>query len=93
METISLAHNNFTSGRILTTLPHYLPKLKNLSLEDNKLAGWKEVEYISGKRGRLEALRELILIGNPIRELEYQNNRTQWYKRSVLRIDIHFALP
>ena len=34
-------------------------------------------------RGRLEQLRELILLGNPIRELEYKNNRSATYKRYV----------
>ena len=65
----------------MSTLSHYLPKLKNLSLEGNKIQVWREMEYISGKRGRLESLRELILVGNPIRELEYQNNRAASYKR------------
>ncbi|RDX57556.1 NTF2-like protein [Lentinus brumalis] len=85
IETISLAHNGFTSGRIMTFLAHYLPKLKNLSLEGNSLASWREIEYISGKRGRLEELRELILKGNPIRELEFKNNRAQTYKSEVAR--------
>ena len=81
---MSLANNGLTSGRIMTSLAMHLPKLKNLSLEGNKLQGWKEVDYISGKRGRLESLRELILLGNPIRELEYKNNRAAWFKRCVL---------
>ena len=62
-------------------MAHYLSGLKNLSLEGNSFRGWKELDYISGKRGRLEQLRELILVGNPIRELEYQNNRAAGYKR------------
>ncbi|KAI1797343.1 NTF2-like protein [Ganoderma leucocontextum] len=57
----------------------------NLSLEGNAFRGWKELDYISGKRGRLEQLRELILVGNPIRELEYQNNRAAGYKSEVAR--------
>ena len=81
IETISLAHNGLTSGRMMSTMSHYLPWLKNLSLEGNEFRGWKEVDYISGKRGRLEQLRELILIGNPVRELEYKNNRAALYKR------------
>ncbi|KAI0360121.1 NTF2-like protein [Trametes cingulata] len=85
VETISLAHNGLTSGRIMSTLAHYLPKLANLSLEGNSLSGWKEVDYISGKRGRLEQLRELVLIGNPMRELEYKNNRAQQYKSEIAR--------
>ncbi|KAI0661505.1 NTF2-like protein [Cubamyces menziesii] len=85
VETISLAHNDLNSGRMMTTLAHYLPKLANLSLEGNKLAGWKEIDYISGKRGRLSQLRELVLVGNPMRELEYKNNRAQQYKSEIAR--------
>lgn len=83
VETISLAHNDLASGRIMSTLAHFMPKLANLSLEGNKLGGWKEIEYISGKRGRLEQLRELVLIGNPMRDLEIKNDRVQQYKRYV----------
>ncbi|KAI0649288.1 NTF2-like protein [Trametes meyenii] len=85
VETISLAHNGLTSGRIMSTLSHYLPKLANLSLEGNNFGGWKEVDYISGKRGRLSNLRELVLVGNPMRELEYKNNRAQQYKSEIAR--------
>ncbi|EJF64631.1 NTF2-like protein [Dichomitus squalens LYAD-421 SS1] len=85
IETISLAHNGLTSGRMMSTMSHYLPWLKNLSLEGNEFRGWKDVDYISGKRGRLEQLRELILVGNPVRELEYKNNRAALYKSEVAR--------
>ncbi|KAI0671575.1 NTF2-like protein [Trametes maxima] len=85
VETISLAHNGLTSGRIMSSLAHYLPKLANLSLEGNSFGGWKEVDYISGKRGRLSNLRELVLVGNPMRELEYKNNRGQQYKSEIAR--------
>ncbi|KAI9000551.1 NTF2-like protein [Trametes punicea] len=85
VETISLAHNNLTSGRMMSTLAHYLPKLANLSLEGNKLSGWKEIDYISGKRGRLSQLRELVLVGNPMRDLEFKNNRAQQYKSEIAR--------
>ena len=80
---------------MMTTLAHYLPKLANLSLEGNKLAGWKEIDYISGKRGRLSQLRELVLVGNPMRELEYKNNRAQQYKRCVCMLSyaVTFLTP
>lgn len=81
MLTVSLAHNNISSGVYLQSLYHYLPKLANLSLEGNNLKMWKDLDYISGRRGKLENLRELILKGNPLRELEYQNNRVDKYKR------------
>ncbi|KAH9945270.1 NTF2-like protein [Epithele typhae] len=85
VETISLAHNGFESARSLTTLAHYLPHLQNLSLEGNKLVGWRDLDFISGRRGRLEKLRELILVGNPVRELEYKNGRAAGYKSEIVR--------
>lgn len=85
IQTMSLAHNAISSGQILSILPHYLPKLANLSLEGNSLKVWKDLDFISGKRGKLEHLRELILKGNPIRELEYQNNRVEKYKTEIAR--------
>lgn len=83
IQTISLAHNSIQTGLLLSTLSHYLPRLANLSLEGNQLKMWKDLDYIAGKKGKLEHLRELILKGNPIRELEYQNNRAEKYKRYV----------
>ena len=50
---------------------------------------WKDLDYISGRKGKLEQLRELILTGNPIRELEYQNNRVDKYKRYELSVIYH----
>ena len=69
---------------MLSTLSHYLPNLANLSLEGNHLKLWKDLDIIgNGKRGKLQHLRELILIGNPIREIEYQNSNVGKYKRCV----------
>ena len=89
VETISLARNRISSGQMLSTLPHYLPRLKNLSLEGNSIRLWREVDAIAGRGTKFEQLRELILTGNPIRELEYQNNRADKYKRQVSRSPFH----
>ena len=78
---------------MMSTLAHYLPGLKNLSLEGNNLSGWKEIDYISARRGRLEQLRELILTGNPVRELEYKNNRQVTYKRYVCAVSVVVRQP
>jgi nuclear RNA export factor len=69
---------------MLSTLSHYLPHLANLSLQNNNLRTWRDIDYISGRKGKLEHLRELVLIGNPVRELEFQNGRGEKYKRLVL---------
>jgi nuclear RNA export factor len=81
VQTISLANNNFSDAHLLNNLPHYLPKLANLSLQNNRLRAWKDIDYISGRRGKLTLLRELILLGNPLREIEFQAGRGDKYKR------------
>lgn len=87
VRTISLANNNLQSTHVITTIAHYLPNLANLSLENNNLRVWKDLDSISqlsDKKDKLLKLRELILIGNPIRELEYKNNRVDSYRKWVL---------
>src|SRR5712691_7084223 len=76
VRTISLANNNLQSTHVITTIAHYLPNLANLSLENNNLRVWKDLDSISqlsDKKDKLLKLRELILIGNPIRDIEYQH--------------------
>lgn len=85
VQTISLAYNDFRDGRTIQTLSHYLPNVVNLSLQGNKLMSWRDLDYISGRKGKLEKLRELVLLGNPIRELEYQNSRGDRYRSEVAR--------
>ncbi len=83
IQTISLANNNFESGNYLSYLAHYLPRLSNLSLQNNKLKGWRDLDSISARKGRMHHLRELVLIGNPLREIELKNGRGEFYKRHV----------
>lgn len=85
VQTLSLANNNISNGLIISTISHYLPKIANLSLEGNALRGWKDIDAIVGKRSRLEHLRELILTGNPVRDLEYKNNRGDQYVSEMTR--------
>ena len=82
--TISLANNGFTSSIHLATLQHYLPSIRNLSLENNELKTFRDIETFSSRKGRLLKLRELILVGNPVRENEYKNGRADRYTRYVL---------
>ncbi|KAF9231003.1 hypothetical protein BU15DRAFT_91000 [Melanogaster broomeanus] len=85
VQTISLANNHIGSGQLLSTLAHYLPKLANLSLQNNDLKVWRDMDYLSGRKGKLEHLRELIMIGNPLRELEIKNGRGDKYKSDMAR--------
>lgn len=85
VRSLSLANNNLSSTHIISTLPHYLPDLANLSLENNNLRTWKDIDslsQVSDKRDKLKNLRELILLGNPVRE---QQNRGDQYKNHIIR--------
>jgi nuclear RNA export factor len=84
VQTISLANNNIGTGLILSSLGQYLPNLANLSLQNNNLRQWKDIDLISGRKSKLTKLRELILIGNPLRETEIQNGNGDKYKRLVV---------
>ena len=84
VRTISLANNNLQTTHVITTIAHYLPNIANLSLENNNLRVWKDLDSISqlsDKKDKLLKLRELILIGNPIRDIEYQHNRVDNYRK------------
>ncbi|CCL98168.1 uncharacterized protein FIBRA_00162 [Fibroporia radiculosa] len=85
VETVSLAGNDLANSAILSRLSHFLPKLANLSLQGNKFISWKDLDSISGKRGRLQQLRELILLDNPVRDIEYKNGRIDRYKSEIAR--------
>ncbi|KAJ6608686.1 hypothetical protein B0H10DRAFT_2438921 [Mycena sp. CBHHK59/15] len=84
VETLSLANNSLT-GQHLTYLDKYLPRIANLSLQNNNLRAWKDLEYISSRREKLVNLRELVLMGNPLRETEYQAGHSDRYKREIAR--------
>jgi hypothetical protein len=51
------------------------------------------MDYISGRRGKLTQLRELVLIGNPLREVEFQQGRGDKYKRCVIRLFSFQTIP
>lgn len=84
VQTLSLAGNNIT-GAHLTSLSKYLPRLANLSLQKNNICAWKDLDYISARRDKLVHLRELILLDNPIRDLEFKNGRGDRYKSELCR--------
>ena len=83
VETISLANNDIHNGSQITSLAHYVPDLRNLSLQGNKLRQWRDLDQLSGKSRKLAQLREMIFIGNPLREAELSAGRAEHYKRLV----------
>ncbi|KAJ7220179.1 hypothetical protein GGX14DRAFT_433679 [Mycena pura] len=84
VETVSLA-NNGLSGQHLTYLDKYLPRIANLSLQNNNLRMWRDMDPISSRKEKLLSLRELVLMGNPLRESEYQNGNSERFKREATR--------
>lgn len=83
VKTLSLADNKLT-GDHLQHLHKYLPKLVNLNLQNNNLRTWKDVDYLSGKN-KLKLIRELILLGNPVREMELKHDRAPRYRTELTR--------
>jgi nuclear RNA export factor len=84
VQTLSLAKNNL-AGVHLQSLSQYLPKLANLSLQDNRIRTWKDIDFISARKGKLLHLRELVLLGNPIRDTVVQEGGIEKYKQCVKR--------
>ncbi|KAJ7760723.1 hypothetical protein DFH07DRAFT_430072 [Mycena maculata] len=84
VETLSLA-NNGLSGMHLTYIDKYLPRVANLSLQNNNIRLWRDLDCISSRREKLLNLRELVLMGNPLREQEYQTGNAERYKRELAR--------
>lgn len=82
--TISFANNNFVSTRPLITLLHYLPEVRALSFANNKLPNLRALDGISSKHGKpighanlnggLNAIQELLLEGNPVRDIAIKEN-------------------
>lgn len=83
VQTLSLANNNLV-GEHLTYIHHYLPDLLNLSLQNNNIRSMKDLDCISQRKQKMLSLRELVLLGNPVRELEYQNGRGDRYRQCGL---------
>ena len=68
VETISLSGNKLRSLEPFSTLPTRVPNLVNLSLQDNLLFSYKDVEPLNGKD--FAKLREVVFIGNKFREFQ-----------------------
>ncbi|THH21303.1 hypothetical protein EW146_g226 [Bondarzewia mesenterica] len=85
VRSLSLANNHLSSTHGLSTIAHYLPDLANLSLENNNLRTWKDIDtlsQLSDKKDKLKNLRELILLGNPVRERQGADDQ---YKNHIIR--------
>ncbi|KAF8813361.1 NTF2-like protein [Phlegmacium glaucopus] len=84
VQTLSLANNNLT-GMLLNQLCRYLPNIVNLSLENNNIRDKKEISMIVSRPEKMPHLRELILIGNPVREQAYKVGTGGKYRSDMVR--------
>jgi nuclear RNA export factor len=62
----------------------YLPKLANLSLQNNLIEDYTELDKIAGRGTKVSLMRELIILGNPLRENEFQRGNLQHYASFVI---------
>ncbi|KAJ2336956.1 nuclear mRNA export, poly(A)+RNA binding protein [Coemansia sp. RSA 2681] len=70
--TISFADNGLRSLKPIVDLGAHFPGLRNLSLMNNMISDFRELDCLSaaGSTTPLSQLTELILVGNPAREAE-----------------------
>ncbi|KAJ4480005.1 hypothetical protein J3R30DRAFT_3701151 [Lentinula aciculospora] len=83
VQSLNLAKNRL-NGQHLSQLSHYLPGLVNLSLQDNDIRTYRDLDFISGKKDKLTGLKELLLAGNPLRDEMMQKDAEQ-FKNEVSR--------
>lgn len=83
--SISFARNHLKNVQQISTLAQYLPNIQNISLSDNLIKEYEGLEALSGT-GKLKNLRELYLVGNPLRESEFkQRNSDRAYIRNIVK--------
>jgi nuclear RNA export factor len=89
VSSISLASNNLSTLHHIAVpaLIQFLPNIRALSFENNRLADIRQLNslssHIGGKKG-LDQLEELVLVGNPIRDNLEQKYENQ-YRTDVVR--------
>lgn len=82
--SVSLEGNKLRDITGITTLAQSFPKLRNLSLANNDIKRYKDLDAWSNKN-KLAELQELILTGNPIREEEVAKNREIDYRSEITK--------
>lgn len=85
VQTISLSDNKLKTLDFFSTMMQRVPNLVNLSLKDNLLTSYKDIEPIKGSH--LVHLREVLLSGNPIKDREIGKTGTDsLYKTNIKKI-------
>lgn len=82
--SVTLEGNKLRDVTGITTLAQSFPKLRNLSLANNEIKRYKDLDAWSAKN-KLADLQELILTGNPVREDEVAKNREIEYRSEITK--------
>jgi nuclear RNA export factor len=82
--SVNLEGNKLKDVSGVSTLAQTFPKLKNLSLANNEIRRYNNLDAWAGKN-KLASLQELILTGNPLREDEMAKNRAVEYRSEVTK--------
>lgn len=82
--SITLAGNKLRDVTNITTLAQYCPNLRNLSLANNDMRRYKDLDAWSSKN-KLANLQELELTGNPVREEEVAKGREIEYRSEITK--------
>lgn len=82
VETVSLANNELTDVKAVTTLAATYPNLKNLSLANNNIA---RLSGLESWKHKFPYLQELILVGNSVvRDPRYKTEVLKLFPRLVM---------
>ncbi|GME91685.1 unnamed protein product [Ambrosiozyma monospora] len=82
VQTVNLAANDLNDySKYLTELSLHFPKVKNLSLANNKIS---KLDFFTKVRNRFPLLRELIIAGNPIVNMNFHADIVKLFPRLVV---------
>ena len=76
MKTIAFEENSFRSLYPVAGLKDYFLHVNNLSFARNEISSLKSLDVLS----KLDELRELVFIGNPVADLAKQRHTEEQYR-------------
>ncbi|KAJ3268057.1 nuclear mRNA export, poly(A)+RNA binding protein [Borealophlyctis nickersoniae] len=83
VESITFASNQLRTLAHFSTLPQRVPNVVNLSFKDNALETVRDIEPLSGRE--LTKLRELLMLGNPIRDRQMSSRGGDIRYKSLIK--------
>ncbi|KAG0335187.1 nuclear mRNA export, poly(A)+RNA binding protein [Podila humilis] len=84
--TISFASNGLRSLAPISSVAQYFPNIQNLSFKNNNIRSYRDLEALSGAK-KLPHLREIILLDNPVRDIDISRNKDDIsYKSEITKL-------